>query len=332
LRDVFLTYHFLKTNELTHSPNFSNISSLSPLSSISNSSETNTNAMFSSKQNLNKTSDQRSFKSDWNNSLHVQQKNPSNVENEVQDFEKALDLKQHDFRQNQNLSNNSNKKIKSDGKQENENGLLQTFLASGQNLNNEVNMSTFQMNQMQQLNWLLSQKNAMQPNKSNQNATNLTTQFPNENFNCLNAFFNSNLLTQSTPPQPLPNLNNFQMNLNAYQMGKSPFGFNPFSMTNQTINTERVSSENAAILSNQAEMMISPKKILELLGCINLMSGGSGNNPMNLNAATAAALLGNQIKSGDSANNLNLIENQNVMAAAQQLNLALSSMSNAAGL
>ena len=149
--------------------------------------------MFSSKQNLNKTNDQRSFKSDWNNSFHVQQKNPSNVENEVQDFDKALDLKQHDFRQNQNYSNNINKKIKSDAKQENENGLLQTVLASSQNLNSEINMSTFQMNQMQQLNWLLSQKNSMQPNKSNQNSTSLSTQFPNENFNCLNAFFNSNL-------------------------------------------------------------------------------------------------------------------------------------------
>ena len=317
-------------NELMHSPNLSNISSLSPLSSISNSSETNNNIMLNSKQfnkpnsNMN---DQRQFKNDWNTTFNGQQKNPSNVENE-QDFEKVLDLKQQDIRQN--LANNSNKKPKLDSKQETENGLLQSFLASSQNLNNDISMS-LQFNQMQQLNWLLNQKNSIQTNKLNQNNTNtalLSGHFnPNENFNCLNSFFNSNLMSQPPSTQSMPNSSNFQMNLNTYQMNKNSFGLNPFSMTSQAANVERA-SENAAILPNQVEMTFSPKKILELLSYFNLMSTNNGNNSMNLNAATAAAFFNNQIKSGESnAANLNSIENLTV----QQLNL-LSSMSNAAGL
>jgi hypothetical protein len=319
---------FLKTNESTHSPhNVSNISSLSPLSSISNSSETNNNSKQLNKSNC----DQWQFKNDWNSTFNGQQKNSSNAENE-QDADKALDLKQQDFRQH--LANNSNnKKIKSDFKPENENGLLQSLFASNQNLNSE--MSTLHLNQMQQLNWLLNQKTlSQQTNKLNQNNSNATVSgnFPNENFNCLNTFFNSNLIPQTSPSQSMSNINNFPMNLSAYQIGKSPFGFNnPFSMANQAIAAERANTENASVLANQAEMMLSSKKILELFNCINIMSGNGAANSMNLNAA--AALLSNQMKNGESnVNNLNLIENQNVMAAAQQLNLALSSMSNAAGL
>ena len=246
---------------------------------------------------------------------------------ESENSEKALDLKQENplssspnSRQNSNGQANAsaNKKLKSDAKQDSVNDAAPLLLMSNQN--EEVNMPTSHLSQIQ-LNWLLSQRNPLQTNRLAQNTTPIlngqlmqNSNFNGENFNCLSSLFNSNMAPQSSAS----NLN-FQINMNAYQMGKNPFTFNPFANLSQPSLAANINpnSENvAALAANQAETIAAQKRLLEIFNCYNIMN----------NNVAAASLLANQFN----PNNLNLIENQSAQATAQQLNLALSSMSNSA--
>ena len=310
---------------------------------------------------------QRLFKNEWtpidhfadssNTSRKQQLASSNNTENE-QETDKVLNLKQD--HQYQRTGAQSSKKNKLDTKQQQQqqqqqevadqqNSLLKTLLLNQSATQGDMS----QLNQQLQLNWLLAaQRNPLSTNKLAQNTTtnptntpaathplNLTqaSNFGNENLtNCLNTLFNSsNMLAAAQQQQQQTASQNNPLNQYlSYQMSaKSPLAsFNPFS--NALLNSGNSSSGgNAETVPSQAEMMFPSKKLFEIINCINMMSSTNAttnSNPMNMNpiqAAAAAAFFTNQFKNADSGLASSMEANN---AAQQQLNLALSSMSNAA--